>query len=357
MSLFSHHRSDTSIGIDIGTTSVKAAVLQRTLGGSFKLVNYGLIESVGSMEHFNNAIQSSSSRALDSDLVSYLKFLSQKLKLSAHTPAFASLPSFTAYTTLLEVPVMDKRQMGAVISEKAGVYVPVPLNSVTLDWIVLGTKKIGDQVVQEILLVSIPTEKIESYVKIFEAAGLRLAGYEIETISLARALGRNEEKPVLVMDIGGRSSSFVVTKKGLALFSGQTDFSSGSLTQALATGLNISLARADMLKRRTQIIGGAGEHELSTILIPIIDVIITEADRIRKGFEAAFGESVAGVLLAGSGANMPGFADYLTKKMGLPVQTSNALQSLHYPSELEPFVAELGTTLPTAIGVALKGFF
>ncbi len=343
-----------ALGIDIGTTTIKAAELTSNGKGAYSLSNYALLEVAGHLEHFNNALQSSSLRPLDSDLISYLSIIKEKGHFKTNH-VIASLPSFTAFTTVIEVPLMSSGETNRSLSTQAKDYIPVPITQVTLDWIKIGEKSYPDgSRKQQIFLVSIPNEKIESYNSIFGQAGFILDGFEVEHLSVARALTLTAEKPTLIIDIGGRSTTFTVAKKGVVMFAGQTDFSSGSLTQALSTALNISPRRADTLKKQTTIVGGGGSHELSTIMVPIIDVILNEAGRTRTGFEAAFGEPVVGTILAGSGANMPGFATYLATQLNLPVTLANTLTSIGYPPEISAFGPELGTTLAVSIGLALK---
>ena len=350
----STHAVDSSVGIDIGTTTIKAAELSGNGRGSYILSNYALLEVAGHLDHFNNALQSSSLRPLDSDLISYLTMIRTKAGFKTNH-VIASLPSFTAFTTVLEVPLMSAGETDKSLSAQARDYIPIPISEVTIDWIKIGEKTYPDgSKKQQIFLVSIPNEKIESYTAMFGKAGFIMDGFEVEHISVARAVTTGNKQAMLIIDIGGRSTTFTVAKNGISLFAGQTDFSSGSLTQALATALNINPRRADTLKRQTPIVGGGGSHELSTIMVPIIDVILNEATRTRTGFETAFNEKIAGVILAGSGANMPGFDQYLTSQLNLPVTVADPLSSIGYPPEIATFSKQLGSTLTVAIGLALK---
>jgi type IV pilus assembly protein PilM len=354
-SLFkSTHSRSVALGIDIGTTNIKVAELTESAAGTYALSNYAILETSGHLEHFNNALQSSSLRPLDSDLISYLTLLKQNNSFKTDR-AVASLPPFAALTTLIEIPMMSPGDTNKSLSVQVKDYLPVPINEVTLDWIKIGEKTYPDGTKkQQVFLVSIPNEKIENYARIFGQAGFILDGFEVEHVSLARALTRGVAAPTLIIDIGGRSTSFTVAKGGVALFAGQTDFSSNSLTQALATALNISPRRADVLKQQTVIVGGGGGHELSTILVPIIDVILSEANRALTGFQNTFHEKITSVLVAGGGASMPGLDTYLAKQLALPVTVANALTKVGYPPEIGPFSKELGSSLSVAIGLALK---
>ena len=253
------------------------------------------------------------------------------------------------------MPEMNTKDISQSLSIEAKHYVPIPISAATLDWIKVGEKVYPDgSKKQLIFLVSIPNEKIEHYHTIFAESGFQLESYEIENMSAVRALTWKLPEPQLLIDIGGRSTALSVGHAGALKYSGQTDFSSGSLTQALASALNISARRADALKHQTQIVGQGGNHELSTILIPIIDVIINEASRIKTGFENSYSSKVAGVIISGSGANMPGFDAYLSQQLSLPVITANPLSTISYPPELASVAHSLGATLTVAIGLALK---
>lgn len=356
-SLFkSSTHGSTALGVDIGTTTIKAAEVTSAGKNSYTLTNYAILEVAGHLEHFNNALQSSSLRPLDSDLISYLSILKAQGNFKTNHVT-ASLPSFTAFTTLMEVPLMSAGETARSLSVRVKDYIPVPISEVTLDWIKIGQRTYPDGTKKQLVfLVSIPNQKIESYLHIFGQAGFILDAFEVEHVSAARALTSHADKPVLIVDMGGRSTCFTVAKGGVALFAGQTDFSSSSLTQALSTALNISPRRADALKRQTTIVGGGGSHELSTILVPIIDVILNEANRTRTGFETAFNEKISGVVLSGSGAAMPGLESYLSGQLNLPVTVANSLAGINFPPEINALTKELGSTLTVAIGLALKKF-
>jgi sulfite exporter TauE/SafE len=239
----------------------------------------------------------------------------------------ASLSSFSAFTTLLELPVMSDREISQSISYQAKNYIPLPISSVTIDWVKVGEKVMPDgSKKQQVFLISVPNEQVEKYTYIFKQAGLTLQALEIESMSSARALTAGIENPMVIIDIGGRSTAIAVAQGGMLKFAGQTDFASGSLTQALSTALNIGSRRAEDLKRQSIFLGGGGERELSTIMLPIVDVIINEAKRIIASFESGYQDKVAGILLCGSGANMHGLDSYIASQIGLPAKEGDRVR-------------------------------
>ena len=125
------------------------------------------------------------------------------------------------------------------------------LEEVAIDWMKVGM--IEDErgfTKQQILLIAVSKEQINSYRNIFKLAGLQLKALEIENLALIRALISPGSPPTLIVDIGGRSTNIVIFDKNSLKHSAQTDFAGGFLTQAISKGLNISSRRAEELKKQ-----------------------------------------------------------------------------------------------------------
>ncbi len=346
--------SGPAVGVDIGTTSIKIAEIGKT-GQQINLVNYAILESYDYLERFNEAFQTSSLKLSDNNTAAYLRLalINSKIKTK---DAVAAIPAFAAFSTLLEVPAMSESEIKKFIDFQAKQYVPLPMSAVTLDWMKVGERvdESGGQKYQ-ILLVSIPNEQITKYQNIFKAAGLKLKSLEIEGMSLARSLSIGLKDLALVVDIGSRSTSFSIVQNGSLKFSGQVDFSGGSLTQVIAKDLNITPRRAEDLKRQRGLSGFGGEHELSTLMAPILDVIVYEGKRLMTTYESNYHEQVASVILSGGGANLLGIEDYCKERFNLPVIKANPFTSVTSPSVLKGIVNQTGTQLGVAIGLAIKG--
>ena len=113
------------LGVDIGTTSIKVAELLKTPKG-LRLSNYGLLESYGHLERFNDAIQTSSLKLLGKETAEMLKLLIKKSKIKTKR-AIASIPLFAAFTILLEVPSMSSEEITQSMQFQARQYIPLPI--------------------------------------------------------------------------------------------------------------------------------------------------------------------------------------------------------------------------------------
>ena len=150
------------LGVDIGTTSIKLAELKES-GDLPELINYGILESYGHLERLNNAIQTSTLKMADQETTELLKILLKNTGVKS-IEAVASLPTFSSFITLLEMPVMSQKDTTQTMQFQTKQYIPLPLSEVTIDWLKVGERQ--DQkgnLVQQVLLVSVPNEQIQKY--------------------------------------------------------------------------------------------------------------------------------------------------------------------------------------------------
>lgn len=357
LNFFKKGSSGSYLGVDIGTTSIKIAELERG-NGKPRLRNYGMLETESALLRANTALQTSTLKLFDKDTVEFLKMLIAKLKPKS-TSAVASLPLFSAFTTVLSLPAMEEEQLAQAVTFQARQYIPLPISEVALDWTKVGEveDESGNKIFQ-ILLISVPQEQIKKYQAIFAEAGLALKALEIESMSLMRSVVGNDPTPTFVVDIGSLSTGIMIADGGQLKYSGQTDFSGSSLTQALASSLNINPIRAEELKKERGIIGTGPNYELSTIMLPFLDAIISEVRRAEFTYKTQFptAKPVERILLSGGGANLLGIERYFKDQFKIPVVKCNPFSVLEYPPILEPLSPELNPLLSVSIGLGLKNF-
>lgn len=326
--------SISCLGIDIGAASIKVVELEQK-NNLPHLINYGVFSFTD--DDWLDAVR-------------YLKLLFRETGMRARN-AVAALPSSGIFSTILDLPPMPEKEIAQALQFKARQYIPLPISSVSLDWVRVHEQKV--------LLLAIPNELIQKYTVLCRAAGLNLMALEAEGVSFARALRPAEsthDGPILIIDSGARSTGLFVVAEGVLQLMEQTDFSGASLTHGIASGLGIALQRAEDLKRERGIMkGGAGTDELSTLLVIQVDGILNSAGRLRERFISTYGKDVQSVVLAGGGAHLPGLPEYATQKFGLPVTKAHPLSCCTYPVAAEAALMPLGPELTIAVGAALKG--
>jgi len=343
------------LGLDIGTTSIKIAEV--AFGGKTpRIVNYALLESRGSLARANTALQTSTLKLFDEEIRGFLRSLIAKMAPKARR-VVASIPPFSAFTTVLSFPEMSPTDLEKAIAFQASQYIPLPISEVALDWSKVGSYEDdkGFKHIQ-ILLTSVPHEHIRKYRSIVEAAGLSLQAIEIESMSLVRMLVGGDPTPTVIVDVGARSTSISIVEGGTLRFVSQTDFAGFSLTQALATSLNINPVRAEELKRERGVAGTGPNYELSTIMLPFLDGIISEVKRTDFSYHSQFPNApkFERIILSGGGANLLGIQKYFQDQMGVPVVKAAPFVKFEYDRTIEPLVPELNPLMSVALGLAMR---
>ena len=106
---FSLFKSDSYLGVDIGTTSIKMAEIQAGKRAP-RVVNYGILESSGYLARANQALQTSGLKIFEEDAVALLKALVKELGTKTRD-AIASLPPFDVFMTIVDFPEMEAKEI------------------------------------------------------------------------------------------------------------------------------------------------------------------------------------------------------------------------------------------------------
>ena len=344
------------LGVDIGTASIKLAELSKgsLSGNKPTLKNYGILETYGHLERVNDAIQTPTLKMFEDTTAELLRILLNNTRIKSRE-AVASLPAFSAFVTLLEIPVMPKEDLAKTMQYQARQYIPLPLSEVSLDWTVVGERETQEGIKkQQVLLISVPTEIIRKYQSIFKTAGLNLIALEVETVSSARTLVGTDPVLTLILDIGARSTSISLVERGFLKTTAVFDMAGANLTQAIANGLNINIRRAEELKKSRGLEVMGAEADLPILIFPFIDVIINEVRRLIEASEKNYGQRPERLILSGGEANLPGLKKYIEGQLSLPVLRAEPFSKISYPSSIEPLVKELGPLLAVAIGLGIR---
>lgn len=344
------------LGVDIGTVSIKIVEISKK-SGSLILENYGILEKKDYLVRQNETLQSSSLKLVESDIIYLLKLLVRELKLKTNL-VYASLPAFSVFTVNLDLPLFSKEETQKTVFYQARHYIPFNLNEIYLDWYkVKEFENFQGKKMQKILIVAVPKSLISSYQNIFKKAGLNLIGAELENFALTRVFNfLKPNEPILIFDIGCQSTAFSLIKNYKLEFLRQIDYGSISLTQALSRGLDISLTRAEILKRQRGLLGSGGDYEVSSALFPFLDVIINEGVRFLSDYERLYNEKVKRVMFIGGGSELLGLEDYFKRNWSdYELEQPLAFVKIKYNNKLEPVIKNLSRILPISLGLALKG--
>ncbi len=357
MSLFKFG-SKSKLGIDIGTASIKLVELSKE-SGRFKLENYGLFELKS---------EDSEQSVSDQDIVWGIKEILNRGKIK-NRDAVVSIPSFNTFSTVITMPFLSEEDVAKTIPYEARKYIPLPLNDVVLDWAIIGINQPNNnkQVVDdkkgsssgsktptvEVFIVAVPKDQTNRYQTIIKLAGMNLVALELENTAIIRALLGNDLSPTAIINIGGRSTSILVVDGGFERASHNYEIGGFEITKSIARSLNVSLKRAEELKRSLGL-KNANSDMITSAMSSLVDLIVSETKKTIHNYEDIKKVNITKVLLVGGLANMPMFVEYFTQKLNLPIFSGNPLSRVIYSSQLGPIKMELNSDFAIALGLAMR---
>jgi type IV pilus assembly protein PilM len=272
-------------------------------------------------------------------------------------------------------PISDAKQLATAVRFQAADDIPMPLDQAVLDHSALGIVETEEGPRMRVLVVAARRDMIEKLLGAVREAGLKPEGIDLSAFAMIRSLAIRQEAPVLHLAVGG-TVNLAVARGGQCLFTRVLagGFETMALDVAERTSVPVDDARAALTRvgvpkpkpaaKPAEIVPD-GELDLAMLATapapepePEADPVDTAAGRaIEDGLRRLAGEvrstldfhlrsdePVEQVVLTGSGAAIPGFADALSQQLGLPVE----LAGVPVPDGLEP------TRYAVAAGLAIE---
>ncbi len=337
------------LGIDIGVTMIKMVEISRW-GGKIELKNYGRVAASSLYQKPYQTFGEEGNFMLSSpDVSKVIRAILKEAGIKTKEATFA-IPDFSTFFTTFELPPMSEEEIPEAVNFEARRHIPVPVSDVILDWFLTGGKTGKRGTKLDMLLVAVPKEVVERYQAIAKASRLELKYLEAEAFSLARALVKDKKELVCLLDIGAQSTIINIVDEGILKLSYSSDVSGNDLTHALVKSLSIDSEKAETLKREQ----GLKSEEIKDTLLPLINLIIIEIERILKDFEAQ-GKIVKKIIMAGGSSFLPGLNQYLSSYFKKETVLANPFFGFSYPPILEKKLKKTGPSFSVAVGAALRG--
>lgn len=348
--VFSKLLPKRSLGIDIGTSAIK--IVELSGGGErIKLENYGEISAQALYQRPFRTFEKSTFLLSSQEVAKGIKAIISEAQIKTRRSIF-SIPDFSSFFTNFELPAMTKEELSQAVNFEARRHIPLPLTEVTIDWEIIKGKV--NRTPLKILLVAVPNEIINQYRQIAQVSQLELIALEAEVFGLLRSLIAENEKGIIsLVDIGAQSTICSIIEKGVLIKSHSFDFGGNQLTAQIARSLVIDYQTAEDLKTKFGL--RAEEKNISKIILPLIDLVIREIEKISKGFYQAEGKEIEKFILAGGTALLPGLKEYFEDRFQKEVEIANPFARIFYPPILEETLKEMGPTYAIAVGMALRG--
>ncbi|MBF0408272.1 MAG: type IV pilus assembly protein PilM [Candidatus Riflebacteria bacterium] len=359
MALFKFGTSNTSLGIDIGTSAVKVVQLKKTPSGP-ELTGYAFAPIPP------GAVEEGQIR----DAASISGVIKEMLKTAKIKPdrTFASISGQNVIMRFTKLPIMTDEELEQTVRIEAEQYVPYAIDEVSITF-----AKLTELAEEEgggkysILLVVAQKELVESYLSVLKQSGISAEVIDVDTIAALNALENSINQTansqeggevVAIIDSGARTTNISVLKSGVLMFTRNIPIAGNNITQMLMNVMKQEFDQAENIKisEAEVTISDSGGSEISEVVKTTVEELASEIRRSFDYFKAQSREPlIHRIVLSGGSSNLNNFNTYLSNELGVDVYMGNPLEGLTVTAPDTESLYNNLQQFTVAIGLALRG--
>jgi type IV pilus assembly protein PilM len=340
--MFGFGKSKAVVGLDIGSSAVKAVEL-KPAGKGFKVTAFG-IEPVPPDSIVDGAIIDGTAVA---DAIRRL-FENKAFKTK---DVAASLSGNAVIVKKISLPVMTEAELAESIYWEAEQYIPFDIQDVNLDYQILDAGRGADSKgTMDVLLVAAKKEKIADYLGVITQAGRTAVVVDVDAFALQNAYEANygiePQSVVVLLNAGASAININILAGEQSVFTRDISSGGNAYTEAVQKELNLPFESAEQLKKGESV-DGVTFDEVKPVLHAMTENVLLEIQKTFDFFKAtASSDRIDRIILSGGASRVDGFAQALEERFGAPVETFDPFRKIAF----EP--TRLGITDPASIATA-----
>lgn len=336
-------KSRSIVGLDIGTSAVKAVELTDT-AGNLEVTGFGQIELAS-----DDATAKANAVA---ELMREGGFRSRRVVTS-----LSGKMVIVRYLTMVR---MNDDELRNAIAFEAGKYVPFPLEECVIDCQrIEGAADRAGQGNMTVLFVAAKRSQVAEHLSLIQSAGVTPEIVDIDAFALSNAwvLTNPPESPdgkprsVAFVDVGAQKTSLNITIGDTSLFTREIYYAGNDFTQAIARRMSIEAPEAEEVKRNP------GEHEdaVRETVLSTIDDLGNEIRLSFDYFQNQFEREIDEIRLSGGGARLPIIRESFEKIFEKPTELFNPFETLTVNPAIDAdLLACNAGRLVVAVGLAAR---
>ena len=350
--MFGFGKSKAVVGLDIGSSSVKAVEL-RSVGKGFKVIAFAT-EPVPPDSIVDGAIIDSAAVA---DAIRRL-FDNKGFKTKE---VAASLSGNAVIVKKINLPVMTEAELAESIYWEAEQYIPFDIQDVNLDYQILDAGTGPDSKgTMDVLLVAAKKEKIADYTGVVALAGRVAVVVDVDAFALQNAFevnyGIEPGAVVVLLNAGASAININILSGDQSLFTRDISIGGNAYTEAVQKELNLPFDSAEQLKRGEPV-DGVSSEDVRPVLHAMTENVLLEIQKTFDFFKAtAASDRIDRIVLSGGASRVDGFAQALQERFGTTVESFDPFRKISFePQRLG--IADAESVIPTvavAVGLALR---
>lgn len=268
----------------------------------------------------------------------------------------ASIPETQSFLRVIEVPDMADDEINEAVQWEVAQHIPFGLENVYIDWqpIMSGHKAASKR--REVLVGAAQKKVVDPLLEVLQSLGLDVAGLELESQGIVRALISSELKDkqgLLVVDLGGTATNVIIHDHGAMRFTASLQHGAVRISELLTQEDKKLLAtprNKDLPKEADDRIAKAARPAQEELVMEIRGIV-----EFYNGIDAQ--HEVKEILLTGGGSNYPGLDQVVVKLFDdVHVQRGNPWVNILQGEKAKrtPLNLMESVHFTTALGLALR---
>lgn len=343
-------KSKKLVGLDIGSSSVKAVELARK-GAGYELMSLG-IEPLGQDVVVDGSI-------MDALLVSSaIKKVVAENKIKVKEVA-TSVSGHSVIVKRMSVSAVGESEVASAISYEAQQHIPFDLADVNLSYQVLGLAPGGGT---DVMMVAAKREKILNHTNVLSQAGRIPVVVDIDALALQNAFEANyDPQPgalVALLNIGASTININILRDGTPLFTRDVSVGGNQYTATLQKELDLSFDDAEHLKQGHSL-PNLSADAATPHLRAVSEILLLEIHKTVDFFrQTTSQENIQAIYLAGGGAKVAGLLELLKQEFDVPIEVMDPFRRVNInPARFDVGgTMEVAPRLCVAMGLALRSF-
>ena len=341
----------TLVGLDIGSSSIKAVELQRK-GNTLHLLNLGF-ENLqpdtivdGQIMELNNV----------SNVISSI-FKEHQIK----TPRVAAgVSGHSVIVKNIVLPQMSEEELRESFSWHAEEHIPFDIADVNLDYQLTGHTSDAIQV----LMAACKSDKIANVKQAIQLAGKLPVIIDVDAFALQNCYELNYQpqpgQVVALLNIGAATMNINILNGVRSVFARDASVGGSQYTSLLQKELGLTFEQAEAVKRGHTLPEEVETRPIKPIIETVSDILALEVRKTMDFYRATAEESsdsIQKILIAGGGSKLPGLAEYLANRFEIPVEVFDPFRQIQVDSrKFDPdYMREIVPEMAVAVGLALRG--
>ncbi|HEY3132405.1 MAG TPA: type IV pilus assembly protein PilM [Acidobacteriota bacterium] len=343
-------RNKHLVGLDIGSSVVKAVELRELKNGEYELGSLGM-ERLPSDAIVDGSIISKIPVA---DAINKI-FKDKQIK---NKKIATSLSGHSVIVKKVTVPLQTPEELDESIQWEAEQYIPFEISDVHIDYHILKENPAAGNM--DIILVAVKKEKITDQTSVISMAGKVPVVVDVDAFALQNAYELNykpdAESVVALLDIGASTMTLNVLRGSEFIFTRDITIGVNHYSDFFQKEMQVTPEEVERLKRG-EYHDDLERQQAEKILRTVSEILALEIQKTVDYFKATSSTfDVSKLYLSGGGCHIPGLKEHFQQKLQIPVELFESFRAIkQLPSGVtRNYLDTIAPDMAVAVGLALR---